>query len=150
MKKSPSSRRALRDLIGVAALAALAFAILVRLDAFEQIAAFSRSHESWQMDELVTLAIVLAFGGAIYSYRRWRDQASEMALREKAEEEARVLRGLLPICASCKKIREKDGAWTVLETYLVRHTEAELTHGICPECTTRLYPEIARRKDAAS
>lgn len=54
----------------------------------------------------------------------------------------KMLTGLLPICANCKKIRDKEGAWNDLEVYLRIHSEAEFTHGICPDCARRLYPEF--------
>ncbi|MBI5016418.1 MAG: PAS domain-containing protein [Deltaproteobacteria bacterium] len=54
------------------------------------------------------------------------------------------LRGLIPICSSCKKIRKDDDAWEVLEAYLERHSHAEFTHGLCPDCRRELYP---RRED---
>jgi PAS domain S-box-containing protein len=53
----------------------------------------------------------------------------------------KTLRGLLPICASCKKIRDDRGYWQKVESYISEHTQAEFTHGICPECLRRLYPE---------
>ncbi len=53
----------------------------------------------------------------------------------------KVLHGILPICASCKKIRDDQGFWTQIELYIREHSEAEFTHGICPECATKLYPE---------
>jgi PAS domain S-box-containing protein len=49
------------------------------------------------------------------------------------------LRGLLPICASCKKIRDDKGYWNQLETYIQEHSEAEFSHGFCPECMKKLY-----------
>jgi PAS domain S-box-containing protein len=49
------------------------------------------------------------------------------------------LRGLLPICASCKKIRDDKGYWNELETYILEHSEAEFTHGFCPDCMKKLY-----------
>lgn len=52
----------------------------------------------------------------------------------------KTLSGLLPICSSCKKIRDKDGRWQVLELYIRNHSQADFTHGICPECRARLYP----------
>ena len=52
------------------------------------------------------------------------------------------LRGLLPICASCKKIRDDQGYWQSLEQYVTEHSEAQFTHGLCPECMMRLYPEF--------
>jgi PAS domain-containing protein len=51
------------------------------------------------------------------------------------------LRGLLPICAGCKKIRREDQAWEAIEAFVTRHSLAEFTHGLCPECLERLYSE---------
>lgn len=60
--------------------------------------------------------------------------------RRQAEEEVRTLSGLLPICAACKKIRE-DEEWVPVEQYVVTHTEAEFTHGLCPDCLEDYYPD---------
>lgn len=54
----------------------------------------------------------------------------------------KLLSGLLPICASCKKIRDDKGYWNQIESYIREHSEAEFSHGLCPECAKRLYPEI--------
>jgi hypothetical protein len=54
----------------------------------------------------------------------------------------RTLRGLLPICSSCKKIRDDRGYWNTLETYIVEHSEAEFTHGLCPECLKKYFPDV--------
>lgn len=61
---------------------------------------------------------------------------------EKRTEEVQVLKGLLPICASCKKIRDDNGYWNQIECYIQAHSQAEFSHGICPECAKKLYPEI--------
>ena len=53
--------------------------------------------------------------------------------------EVKKLRGFLPICSSCKKIRDDKGYWTQIESYIRDHSEAEFTHSICPECTKELY-----------
>jgi DNA-binding NtrC family response regulator len=68
----------------------------------------------------------------------------ERLIIELQEALARVktLTGLLPICSSCKKIRDDKGYWNRLETYIQEHSAATLTHGICPECAQRLYPGI--------
>lgn len=60
---------------------------------------------------------------------------------EAAMAEIKTLRGLLPICASCKNIRRDDGAWSRIEAYVTEHTHAKFTHGICPDCRVKLYPE---------
>jgi len=59
----------------------------------------------------------------------------------------KTLSGLLPICASCKKIRDDRGYWQQVEGYIQRHTEAQFSHGLCPECIHRLYPDIADELD---
>ena len=53
--------------------------------------------------------------------------------------------GLLPICAHCKKIREDDGSWVSIEKYISDHSEAEFSHGLCPDCVKELYPQYAKR-----
>jgi DNA-binding NtrC family response regulator len=63
-------------------------------------------------------------------------------LRE-AFEQIKTLRGFIPICSSCKKIRDDQGFWQQVEVYVRDHTEAEFTHGICPGCIKTLYPESA-------
>jgi PAS domain S-box-containing protein len=57
--------------------------------------------------------------------------------------DVKILRGLLPICASCRKVRDDRGYWKNLEQYIAEHSEAEFSHGLCPECLRRLYPELA-------
>lgn len=54
----------------------------------------------------------------------------------------KTLRGILPICSSCKKIRDDRGYWNQLEGYIGAHSQADFSHGICPDCAKRLYPEI--------
>lgn len=62
-------------------------------------------------------------------------------LRE-ALSQVKRLSGLLPICASCKKVRDDQGYWTQIEAYIRDHSEAEFSHGICPECAKKLYPDL--------
>jgi hypothetical protein len=54
----------------------------------------------------------------------------------------KTLSGLLPICASCKKIRDDKGYWNQIESYIQEHSRAEFTHGMCPECLKKLYPDL--------
>jgi PAS domain S-box-containing protein len=77
------------------------------------------------------------------------ERKSAEAEREKLISELRetcakikTLTGLLPICASCKKIRDKDGTWNLLESYIEHHSDAHFTHSFCPECVRQLYPEV--------
>jgi PAS domain S-box-containing protein len=65
---------------------------------------------------------------------------------QKAVDDVKTLEGLLPMCAGCKKIRDEKGCWNTIESYLVKHTDAEFTHGLCPDCITRLYPDYTNSK----
>jgi PAS domain S-box-containing protein len=60
---------------------------------------------------------------------------------KEALDQVQLLSGLLPICASCKRIRDEHETWQILEAYIQAHSEAKFTHGICPECMRKLYPE---------
>lgn len=64
---------------------------------------------------------------------------------EKVLAEIKILRGLLPICSSCKKIRNDEGYWTQLEVYIEEHSQVEFSHGICPECCKILYPKYSAK-----
>jgi AmiR/NasT family two-component response regulator len=61
---------------------------------------------------------------------------------EDALAQVKTLSGLLPICSSCKKIRDDEGYWNQLEVYIRDHSEVEFSHSLCPECAKELYPEI--------
>ncbi len=61
---------------------------------------------------------------------------------QDALDHIQTLEGLLPICASCKKIRDEKGAWNSIEAYISDRTKANFTHGICPECAKKLYPDF--------
>lgn len=61
---------------------------------------------------------------------------------QKALRDVKILRGLIPICASCKKIRNDGGFWQQLEEYIGEHSEAEFSHGICQPCVKKLYPGV--------
>jgi C4-dicarboxylate-specific signal transduction histidine kinase len=67
---------------------------------------------------------------------RVTDRTAEL---QQAIDRVKILRGLLPICSSCKKIRDDQGYWTQLETYIHQHSEADFTHGLCPDCAERLF-----------
>lgn len=56
--------------------------------------------------------------------------------------EVKILRGILPICASCKKIRDDRGYWNQVEHYIKEHTEAQFSHSLCPDCARKLYPSM--------
>ncbi len=83
----------------------------------------------------VVAAVLILLGVALFR------QITEPILT-RLEREVHTLRGFLPICSYCKKIRDDEGYWTQLEAYITAHSEAGFSHGICPSCIKTQYPEI--------
>lgn len=83
----------------------------------------------------------IAIEMALYKHQIEEERERLIHELQDALAQVKTLRGLLPICASCKKIRDDEGYWNKLETYIQKHSEAEFSHGICPECAKKLYPE---------
>ena len=65
---------------------------------------------------------------------------------QQALDEIKTLKGILPICANCKKIRDDEGYWNQIEGYIREHSQADFSHGICPDCAKKLYPELKLKK----
>ena len=65
-----------------------------------------------------------------------------LAERDAALERVRLLSGLLPICAGCKKIRDDEGNWQQIESYISQHSQAKFSHGMCPACGKQYYGEL--------
>jgi hypothetical protein len=100
------------------------------------------------------LLIVLIAASTWIAYRSWcrqRQAESERELiivkLEKSLEEVKVLSGLIPICSSCKKVRDDNGYWSQIESYISSRSTAQFSHSICPDCAKRIYPELFERKD---
>lgn len=97
----------------------------------------------------IRLSSFLYIGFAVSKMRFLLDkeQASAAALRQ-ALSEIKVLQGVLPICAQCKKIRDQDNAWHQLEAYISDHSATRFSHGYCPDCAKKFMEEagLAMRK----
>jgi PAS domain S-box-containing protein len=74
-----------------------------------------------------------------------QDVTEEERYRMQLEHKVVKLEGLLPICSSCKKIRDRNGVWHQLEAYITNHSEAKFTHGACPNCLESLYPDFKKK-----
>ncbi|MDA8164222.1 MAG: hypothetical protein M0017_04225 [Desulfobacteraceae bacterium] len=97
--------------------------------------------EWWNLG--IRLLAFLAFAISTARVKELLEVERELSARLRASlDQVRELRGLLPICASCKKIRDDAGYWQEIEKYIGSHSRAEFTHSICPECARRLYPEF--------
>ncbi len=135
---------------------------------------FKRAASKMAVVMVPALLLLVLFAQVIWTFslrRLVKQRTSELRLqlgkREEAEnelestierlskalKEVKQLSGLLPICASCKKIRDSRGSWQPLEAYISAKSEATFSHGICPECSQKLYPEYhagEHGKDAES
>lgn len=82
----------------------------------------------------------------IVLYKHLIDREKEQLLKDlkKALEKVKVLSGLLPICCSCKKIRDDKGYWNQIEVYIRDHSDAEFSHGLCPDCAKKLYGDYVK------
>jgi CheY-like chemotaxis protein len=73
--------------------------------------------------------------------------AAKVRELQEAMAQIKTLSGIVPICSSCKKIRDDAGYWKQVELFVGEHTDATFTHGICPDCMAKLYPEYATHRE---
>jgi hypothetical protein len=115
--------------------------------------------QTWHREALLSSAAVLglltlSLGIAWLARLAWGRQMTSQAERERliqeltlALAEVKNLSGMLPICGQCKKIRDDQGYWNNLESYIAEHSEATFTHGVCPECAKEMRREMQARRD---
>ena len=125
-------KRAFRDLIIILAITTVAAASASTLHGFDKFAQWQERQGLIRIDELILLITVGVLAFAVFFCRRWREL-------QEARAAVKTLRGLLPICASCKKIRDDKGYWNQLEVYIQNNFGAKITHGMCPDYAKRLY-----------
>ncbi len=115
---------------------------LVRLLAGETPHAVDMPYEIVGLFTSMFMFAGIYFISPIFESIRKEEKEREIMVRDLEEALANVktLKGLLPICASCKKIRDDKGYWNKLETYIGLRTDAEFSHSICPECQEKFYP----------
>ena len=90
----------------------------------------------------IRLVSFLAFGWTLARLKQSRDHDRDLAVElNKSLSEIKVLEAFLPICAQCKKIRDKQGVWHPLEAYIGQHSNTVFSHGYCPECARRVLAQ---------
>ena len=105
---------------------------------------------------LVRIRVIKDFSGNLIRLYGATQDITEQKLAEEEREklivelqdalsQVKMLSGLLPICSSCKKIRNEQGDWEILEVYIRDRSEADFSHGLCPECLTKLYPGLYKK-----
>jgi hypothetical protein len=129
-------RDAAEDLIIIGVVGVVVFFILTVADVFEALAVWL--HTRRMVDELVALLLVVTGGAAVFAWRRWRDLVA-------AQRELRILSGVIPLCAWCRRVRNTEGLWVPLEDHVERQSEAAMSPEVCPECTRRIPGAHVRR-----
>jgi hypothetical protein len=154
--------RAYGDTLLIIVLAVVSYFIVMKVDVIHYVVTWMYEARTRGLDALFAVSLFLLVGSLVFILRRRTELLDEIRQREKLEVEqahsisqledalshVRTLSGLLPICAWCKKIRDDQGYWTQVEAYLQSHTNAEFTHGICPECAANFNnaPESKSRE----
>jgi hypothetical protein len=122
-------------------LVAAVVSVLTVLDLF-----LSPGDAYWMAVSNRLLSLFTIWVTAVLSFLHKRDQEERERLILELQgslEHIKTLRGLLPICVSCKKVRNGQGYWKSLDAYVSERSEAQITHGICPDCLTHYYPKTA-------
>lgn len=103
-----------------------------------------------QSDSGELLGAILLFSDIHIRKQLEHEQAVLLARLQDATAEIQRLTGLIPICAACKKIRDDQGYWHSVEIYISQRSDANFTHGMCPECRAKYYPPIESLKPLAT
>ncbi len=122
-------------------------------DASSMMEAIDAGVDQYVLKPIVMKKLISAIGkcSQLIAYRRSAKQHLEERERlitelQEALAKVKLLSGFLPICASCKKIRNDQGYWQQIEAYIGEHSEAEFSHSICPDCAMRLYGKFYKEK----
>jgi hypothetical protein len=151
----PAVPNLILELAGTFLCSAAVIFIAVRLDLLKPIMAGFLQYEALEMEAFIAGSLFLVTALTAFSIRRliaFRKVNAVLMKRngelEKAMIEIKELRGLIPICSVCKKIRDDEDSWHQIEAYIESHSHAEFTHGICPDCMRMLYPGFFVHKNS--
>ena len=152
--ENKEKQKVIIELLIIFAFAIAVFIFASIYDILERVVEFSRQHEDWELDEIITVSFFIVFALAFFSARRWKEVriSNNLLLQrnkdiQKALSEIKQLQGIIPICAECKKIRDDEGFWQRVESYIQDHSGAKFSHSICPECMKKLYPEFVKKEE---
>ena len=107
----------------------------------------SPGNANWMAVSNRLLSLFTIWVAAVLSFLHKQDQEERERLildLQGSLDHIKTLRGLLPICVSCKKVRNGQGYWKSLDAYVSEHSEAQITHGICPDCFSHYYPATVK------
>ena len=142
-----------KDLILICIILTGAFLLFCYFDLLEAIVAFSNNYETFEIDEIISTLIVFAFCMAFYAWRRLletnrarEELKGQKDALQRALNEVKTLKEIIPICSYCHKIRTEEGAWDALYSYINKQLNPGFSHGICPDCLSTQIREIEELK----
>ena len=147
------SRSNIRPRVAVELTCLIAGAVIVylissRFDLAEDLIELSFRYEHLELDELLSVLLYAIAVTAVIAVLRWRDAVAAVRREhqlnlelQQALGEIKELEGILPVCSFCKRIRDDDGNWQQMETYIRDRSSADFSHGICDECMKKHYPD---------
>ncbi len=145
--------RAFRDAATILLLTVFVLILALNFDEVNKVIAWLYHHDTTRLDVFFTVVVFLLPAIGWYTWRRHRELIEQVRRREEAElakerlepelqnalADVGMLRRLLPICPSCKRIRDDKGYWNQVEVYIEARLDRKLSHGLCPDCARRLY-----------
>lgn len=151
--RSLLSGTAMAELIIITICSIILYFLAGHYDVLEEFMVFLHRYEEWEVDEVIVVGLFLTLAFSVFSYRRLREQILlnleiERQNKEITETmtEIRQLKEIIPICSHCRKLRDDDGFWHQVEAYFSARTSSAFSHGICPDCMEKYYPEYANKK----
>ena len=141
------------ELLVYAVLTGIVFILSGALELFERLVSEVHRLEAYEADEIITTIPFVLLFLAVFSFRRWRESVRLSRELEAANarllqalDEIRELKGIIPICAECKKIRDDEGYWQQLEEYISTHSGAVFSHGLCPDCFEKAVKQLEEKE----
>lgn len=150
---APIHSRSFQDAVAVVLFISVVLILALNFDEVNKVISWLYHHDTTRLDVFFTVVVFLLPAIAWYTWRRHRDLIEQIRRREEAElakqrlepelqnalADITLLRRLLPICPSCKRIRDDRGDWHQVEVYIEVHLNRKLSHGLCPDCARKLY-----------
>ena len=134
------------EIVIILAILFATYLVSAEYDILEKMFVFIQEHEKWEIDELITVSFVFIICLMVFSARLYSEEIKTSRLLKKQNEERgkalaeiKSLRGIIPICSICKRIRDEEGAWQQMEAYVQKRSFAEFSHGICEKCLIEHY-----------
>ena len=115
----------------------------VGTEAKDEIGALSRAFDKMTENLKKSTASIVDLNKEVVERKRVEEEREKLIKElQEALKEIKALRGILPLCSFCKKIRDDKGYWEQVDVYIYKHLQADISHSICPECAKELYPDL--------